>query len=349
MSLNEKALKSTLDAGALYPVYVVHGNDSFLKKQAVDRIIKATVDPDDELNLLRFESGASLQYIYDELGGFPVMAERKCVVLTDYNIDTCDSADFERLLTLAGESYETSVFVIHFDSLAVDSKKSDRLKKLITAAERAGGASVLLDHRTRDELARQLSASAKKQGLELSVKNAGYLIDVCSTDTQTLVNELSKLIAYVKSGEITRETIDRVAVKSIESSVYDLSVRIISGDNAGAMALLDDLFFMKIGPELILHNISSAFVDMFRAAAARDKGLRPAEIYAAFKVPKNKEFLMNRAADNLRRYDYKKLDLSLSALLEAERRIKSYSSDSRIIFEELIVKLIYIMKTGEAL
>ena len=88
---------------------------------------------------------------------------------------------------------------------------------------------------------------------------------------------------------------------------------------------------------------------MFRAAAARDKGLRPAEIYAAFKVPKNKEFLMNRAADNLRRYDYKKLDLSLSALLEAERRIKSYSSDSRIIFEELIVKLIYIMKTGEAL
>ncbi len=349
MTLNEKSLKSTLDAGALYPVYIVYGNDSFLKKQAVDRIIKATVDPEDELNLLRFESGANLQHIYDELGAFPVMADKKCVVLTDYNIDICDSADFERLLSLAAEPTETSVFIIHFDSLLFEAKKSDRLKKLIAAAERAGGAAVLLDHRTRDELARQLSASAKKQGVEFSVKNAGYLIDVCSTDTQILVNELSKLIAYVKSGEITREIIDRVAVKSVESSVYDLSVKIIAGDNSGAMALLDDLFFMKIGPELILHNISSAFVDMFRAAAAKDSGLRPFEIYSAFKVPKNKEFLMNRAAENLRRYDYKKLDLSFSALLEAEKRVKSYSSDSRIIFEELIVKLIYIMKTGEAL
>ena len=143
--------------------------------------------------------------------------------------------------------------------------------------------------------------------------------------------------------------IDTVAVKSVEASIFDLSVRIINGDTAGAMTLLDELYFMKIAPEIIVFNISSAFVDMYRVAAAKDSGLRPLEIAEDFKVPKIRDFTLNRAAENLRRYDYKKLEYSFKALLDADRKIKSYSSPDRFIVEQLIVKLIYIMKTGESL
>lgn len=348
MPLNEKALKTALDSGALCPVYVITGNDAFLKKQAVDRIIKASVGEDDGLNLLRFESDCELQDVYDELNGFPVMADKKCVILTDFDIDGCGKNEFERLLSLAGDRYETSVFVIYFDTVSIDLKRSDRAKKLIEAAEISGGTSVLLDHRTRDELSSQLSASAKKQGCLLTPANAGYLIDSCSAETRILVNELSKLIAFARGGEITKQMIDAVAVKSVEASVYNLSSKIISGDTAGAMALLDDLYFMKVAPEFIVFNISSAFVDMFRAAAARRQGLRPEQVAADFKM-KGREFVLRRAGDNLRRYDDKKLALSFDALLDADRRIKSYSSDERIVMEQLIIKLIYIMKIGETL
>lgn len=347
MPLNEKTLKSSLDSGALCSVYLVHGNDGFLKKQAVNRIIKASVEEDDGLNLLRFETGCDLQDVYDELNGFPVMADKKCVILTDFAIDDAGKEDNERLLSLASDKYETSVFVIYFDAITLDTKKSDKVKKLIAAVNNSG-AVVELNHRTRDELARQLSSSAKKQGALLSVQNAGYLIDTCSTETQALINELAKLVAYSEGEEITREMIDRVAVRSVESSVYDLAAKVINGDSAGALSLLDDLFFMKIAPEIIVFNISSAFVDMFRMAAAKENGLRAEDIAADFKMG-GKEFVLRRAGDNLRRYDYKKLDLSFDALLEADRMIKSYSSDERLILEQLIVKLIYIMKTGEAL
>lgn len=348
MPINEKALKSSLESGALYPVYLIYGNDGFLKKQAVDRIIKASVGADDGLNLLRFESEANLQDIYDELNGFPVMSDKKCVILTDFDIEEIGEKDFERLLSLVCDSYETSVFVIHFDAINPDVKKSERLRTLIKSCESSGGVAALLDHRTRDELARQLSSSAKKQGCSLSVSNAGYLIDTCSSETNILINELAKLCAYAKGGEITREIIDNIAIKSVESSVYDLSTRVINGDTAGAMALLDDLYFMKVAPEIIVHNIFSAFVDMFRVASAKDEGLRPETIAEDFEM-KKKEFLLTRAEKNLRKYDYRKLDLSFTALLQAERVIKSYSSNDRNIVEQLIIKLIYIMKTGEAL
>ncbi|MBO7217436.1 MAG: hypothetical protein J6V50_01910 [Clostridia bacterium] len=234
MPLNEKTLKSSLDSGALCSVYIIYGNDGFLKKQAINRLIAASVGEDDGLNLLRFETDCSLQDVYDELNGFPVMADKKCVILTDFDFEQCGKNDFERLLALAGDTYETSVFVISFDAISPD-KKSNKFKQLLSAVERSGGAVVLLDHRTRDELARQLSASAKRQGSLLSVRNASYLIDNCSSDTQTLINELAKLCAYANGEEITKEMIDTVAVKSVEASIYDLSAKIIRGDTAGAM------------------------------------------------------------------------------------------------------------------
>ncbi len=348
MPLYEKSLKTALDAGAVCPVYVVYGNDGFLKKQAVNRIIKAAIGEDDGLNLIRFELEADLQEIYEELSSFPAFSDRKCVILTDYNINECSNQDFERLQSLAGEAFETSVFVIYFDTLTFEPKKADRLKALVSGAEKSGGAGVLLDHRSRDELVRSLVASAKKQDSILSPKNAGYLVDVCSLETEILAHELQKLCAFAKGEEITKQMIDKVAVKNVEASIYDLSKKIIAGDTAGAMTLLDDLYFMKVAPELIVYNISSAFVDMFRVAAAKDVGETPESIAADFKM-KGREFVLHNARDNLRKFDYKKLDLCFSALTSAERRIKSYSSNERTVIEELIVKLIYIMKTGEAL
>ncbi len=345
--LTDKTLKSSLDSGALLPVYIVGGEDIFLKKQALDRIIKSAVNEGDDMNLVRYSYGADLQDIYDELGAFPIMSDKKCVILSDFDIDSAPKTEFDKLCELAGEHYDTVVFILYFGNYELDFKKSSRLKKLITSVEAAGGALVRLDHKSPDELARLLSSSAKKKGLELSVKNAHYLIEACSSDISVLSRELSKLCAFKKTGEITRETIDSVAVKSVEASVYDLSKKVINGDTASAMTLLDDLFFMNIEPIIIFYNISSAFVDMYRAHSAKKVGKNPESLAADFNMG-NRGFLLKNAAGNLRRYDEKKLELSFDAIISAEKELKSYSQDNRLVLEKLIVKLIYIMKTGEA-
>ena len=76
MPINEKALKSHLSSGALTPVYLIYGNDNFLKKQMVDRIIKATVGQDDGFNVLRYEYGCNLEEVYEELCAVVALKER---------------------------------------------------------------------------------------------------------------------------------------------------------------------------------------------------------------------------------------------------------------------------------
>ncbi len=346
--LTDKTLKSALDSCSILPVYIIAGADIYLKQQALDRIIKATVEPDDEMNLVKYEYGVNLQEVYDEVNGFPLMADRKCVVFKDFDLDNADKAEFEKFLELAGEPYETTVFVIYFGSAETDIVKSSKFKKLVSAVEDAGGGFVKLDYKTPEELMRWLSASAKKQGCMLSPQNARYITDICSSDISVLTRELTKLCTFVKSGEITKEVINKVCVKSVEAEVWDLSKKVLAGDSAGALTLLDELYYMNIEPVIIFYSISSAYVDMYRAFCCRAEGKKPETMGEAFGLGK-RGFVLSRAAGNLRRFDKHKLDMSFDAIIKTEKELKSYSGNDRAAIEKLIVRLIYIMKTGEAL
>ncbi len=348
MAQNEQTLKQSLENGAVLPVYVIAGDDGFLKRQAMNRIIKTVIGEDDGFNLVQFENGCDFKNLYDELNSCSFTSDKKCVILNDYDVDKCAKNEFETLLELVGTKYPSSVFILYFDAITYDPKKSSKIKELMKEAEKIGGTGVIVNHRTKDELVRQLVANAKKQGCDMKPFVAGYLIDTCSTDISTLLNEITKLCLYAKQGEITKEMVDLVAVKSVEASIFNLSKRIIAGDTAGAMNLLDDLFFMRIAPEMIVFQIATPFIDMYRVASAKKQGLHPVSIAEDFKL-QSVTFRLTNAAEHLRKYDDKKIRLSLNAITNADKEIKGYSSDARLIVEKLIVKLIYIMKTGETL
>lgn len=348
--LNDQTLKSSLAQGAVLPVYMIAGEDVYLKKQALERIIASVVSPDDDMNLIRYNFGVSMQELYDELNGFPLMADKKCVVLSDFDIEKSDSDTFDKLIEIISDPADTSVFVLYFGNYEIDMKKSKRVKGLTSAITKAGGDTVMLNHKTQDELVRWLSASAKKQGLTLSPQNARYMTEICSNDINFLTNELTKLCVYTKTGEITKEIIDKVCVKSVEASIFDLSKRVLAGDTAGAMKLLDELYYMNIDSQPIFHNIASAYVDMYRVLHAKKEGKKVMdELAEEFAMPKNQYFRMRVAAENLRRFDLKKLELSFDAIIKTEKELKSYSGFDRAAIEKLVVRLIYIMKTGESL
>lgn len=348
MPVNEKALKSHLSSGALTPVYLIYGNDNFLKKQMVDRIIKAT-EADDGFNLLRYEYGCDLEEVYSELSSFPIMADKKCIILSDFEIDLSTKEDFEKLIELASERYETAVFVINFIAIEPDFKKSERGKNLISAVESAGGVVAEINRRTREEMISQLVSSAKKNEVTLTPAVSAYLVDSCSTDVNILLNELSKLCAYVgKGNEITKETIDLVSVKTVEASVFDISQKIIAGDTVGSLKLIDELFFSRVSPEIIFFQIASSFTDMYRMLKAKHSGISSEKAGVDFKMG-NKAFLLKRAETNLKKIDEKTLKICFDILINTDRELKGYTSDTKIILEQLVLKLIYAIKVGENL
>lgn len=342
----EDKLKSNLKTGNLAQVYIILGNDGYLKKMYVEKISKLVADKDDFFNYSRYNSNCELQEVYDSACQMPMMADKKCVILCDYDFEHASKTDLERLYKLVEESSDTTVLILWFDALEIDIKKSSKLKKLIASAEKNGGVAVELNHRTVSDLSKMLSDGANKRGSKMSTASARYLIETAGEDINTLVNELEKLCSYAKNTEIDEKLIDYVCAKTPEASVYNLSKQIFASKTGDALKTLDDLFFMRLEPMVILYTISSSYVDMYRLLACKNN-MSKKEIADTFGY-KGREFVLDRAEQNLRGFDAKKLNLSFEALIDADRQLKSFGGNERTILEQLIVRLIYIIAKGEA-
>ena len=345
--INEDAFKSRIKSGSLAPAYIILGDDGYLKKMYVEKLTKMTADKDDIFNFCRFGGDCDLQVVYDFLWQLPVMADKKCVILCAYDFERCSKNDFDKLLSLVTEGCDTALLIIWFDSLEIDVKKSAKFKKLMSAAEKCGGAAVELNHRRTPELVKMLTDGAAKRGCKMDSAAARYLVESAGEDINTLVNELDKLCYYLPKGEITKATVEYVCVKTPEASVYNLSKQIFMRRSGEALKTLDELFFMRFEPMMILYTVASPYIDMYRLYALKRGGAEKGELTELYGY-KGREFLIDRAAQNLRLFEFKKLSLSLEALVDADRRLKSNGADGRIFLEQLVVRLIYIFAKGEA-
>lgn len=345
--INEDAFKSRIKSGSLAPIYILFGDDGYLKKMYAEKLTKMTADKDDIFNFCRFGADCDLQEVYDFLWQIPIMADKKCAVLCDYDFERCSKTDFDKLLSLVTDCPDTALLIIWFDSLEIDGKKSSKFKKLVSSAEKCGGAAVSLNHRRAPELIKMLTDGAAKRGCKMDSAAARYLVESAGEDINTLVNELDKLCYYLPKGEITKAAVDYVCVKTPEASVYNLSKQIFARQSGEALRTLDELFFMRFEPMMILYTVASPYIDMYRLYTLKKSGADRRELLELYGY-KGREFLIDRAAQNLRLFDFKKLSLSFEALVDADRRLKSYGADGRIILEQLVIRLIYIIAKGEA-
>ena len=344
--VTEDVLKQKLKEGIL-PVYILFGEDGYLKKSYTDKISRKIAPEDDLFNFSKFHGGCELQEVYDSVMQFPFMVDKKCVVLSDYDFEHCSKADLDKLITLIEEVPDTASLILVFHSVEIDSKKSSKFKSLVSAAEKNGGLAVKLDHKKMPELIKMLCDGAQKRGIRLEASVAKYLVETAGDDINVLRNELMKLCSFKKTGYIDKDDINNICAKTVEASVYNLSRFIFDKDVSGALSILDELFFMRVEPMIVLHTISSAYVEMYRIYTASKKGLNNSDVAKNFGY-KGREFVLDRAKQNLRKMDEVKLRLSLETLTKSDKDLKTFGADSKIILEQLVVKLIYIIAKGES-
>ncbi len=345
---NEFAIKNDIKDKNFAPCYIIFGNDGFLKKQNAENIIKAIVPPDDVFNFQKFSGECDLQEVYDAKEQLPMMADKKCVVLKDYEYEACDKADFDRLIALCGEANDETVFILWFDRIEFGEKHSDKCRKLISAAEKCGGKAVLINHRQTGELVKMIVTAVNKRGSAISSDAARYLVEYVSEDIDIIRNEIEKLCAFVNGGTIDKGIINKVCIKNIEQSVYELSGEILKCNVGGALKILDDLFFLRVKPLAILGTVSSLYLDLFRVYAAKAAAVPISKVAEDFDYGK-RSFLLERAAKSIGDISVTQLKLSLEEIARADKALKSFSSADRMVLEQMIVRLSYIISKGESI
>ena len=340
--INESTLKEHILRGQMGNLYFLYGDEKMLVRRDLMRMTKKLDDTDfPEFNFNAFPHNASLDDIADAAEALPFLAERKCVTVSDLNVESLSSSELNKLNELLDNIPDTTVLIFALPTLEIDAKKSAKWRNFIKKIDTAGY-SVSYARRSESDLVKYLCREAEKAGCSLSRPLAEKIIRYTGNDLNTLANEITKLCAFVGAGEITNNHIEEIVTKNMETTVFLLSNALVRGDYTKAYSLLDLLIQQGEKPITILSVLSGSYIDMYRVRAALDSGktsMGPAE-YGDYK---GKDFRLKYAERDMRGLSIEVLRESLKLLLECDLALKLSTGDAmdRIALEKLFSKLLF--------
>ena len=207
-----KILSQHIKSGQFKQVYLLCGDEDYLRKQYRDRMKDALVG-DDTMNYSYFEGkGISVKELIDLGETLPFFSERRLIVVENSGFF---SSSQEELADYMKEMPESTCFMFV-------EKEVDKRNKLYKAVSSKGYVANLSapDERT---LIRWIAGLLKNEQRQMSESTLRYFLERIDTDMENIRRELDKLIVYTDGKfEITREDIDAVCTVYTESQVFDM-------------------------------------------------------------------------------------------------------------------------------
>ncbi|MBC8570788.1 DNA polymerase III subunit delta [Zongyangia hominis] len=320
-------------------IYYIYGEEAYLKALCVRRLISRAVTKGQEtFNFHRFSGkGLSLDELEQAASTLPFLSEKNCVLIEDLELEKMVKTDFDRLKAILSELPPDTVLIISMMNVEGSPKKSAKHKALIELAGKVGCVCSFEKRRTAD-LVRFVREKATARGCELSSQNASLLISRVGEDMTTLSTEMRKLTAYQKSGEITRQVIEKLTAKQLEASVFDLSRAIVAGDVVKAVEVLRELQDQREEPVSVCGALSMAFVDLYRAKVAAVSRKEQKDILEHFDY-KGRDFRVRNAVRDSSRFTKTTLFEILEVLSRTDEKLKSAKGDRNIMLEQAVMEI----------
>lgn len=342
----EKILEKELKSDSFSPCYLLYGEDKYTLKRAGKVFFSAAEKlPMPDFNLNRFSSDAGIDAIADAALSLPFFADRKFVIVNDLDVTNLSSSENSKLEELIKDLSESTILVFYYPTLEFSNRKgADSFNKFLKLAEKYGKVYHFAAPGD-NEIGKILVETAERCGSKISEYTAGVLIrDYIGKDINRLIAEVEKLSAFCEGREITRQDIDNLTAKSLEAKIFDLQKKIFAADYDGAYKNLYSLLEFNEEPIAILNILSDAYTDVYRVKAALKAGLKAVSVQEYDEAYKRKTFVLENAEKNGYGLSDSQLRKSITALLEADRLIKSSKISDEIILSELIGKLLLITK-----
>lgn len=337
--IDEDAFAKMLKGNITENIFLISGDDDYLKEYYCNLLTKKTVDESLMFfNFHKYEDDESdLETIFADAENFPVMSEKTCLLVRNFPLDslgTSQLAEFENNLKNIPES---TVMVFYFSADKIPSGKNakwDNIEKLFSKC----GTIVKIEHRTPAKTAKLLVSRAKEKGTSIDYETATYLINCVGEDLQIVLNEFNKVCAFSCGNPITKEMIDTSCIKSVEASVFDISTSIFSGDTDNAFKILNELLRQKTAASAIIGALGSAYVNAYRLKVALNAEKTVADFASDFQYKETK-YSFGKIAPFVKKSTLSSIRKALDILSEADIKSKSSRISDDILLTELISKL----------
>ncbi len=264
-----KRLKEDLKSGQLNQVYLLCGEEAYLKKYYKNELRKALISPDDTMNYAYYEGkGIAVNEVIDLAETLPFFSERRLIIMEDTGLFKSSGAELADYL----KEMPDTTFMVFVES------EIDKRGKLYKAVQ-AKGCVVELGKQDGDTLFRWVAGMMKREGKMTSDNVIRYFLSKVGDDMENIQKELEKLFCYTLEKEsISKEDVDEICTEQITNRVFDMVNAVADKEQRKALDYYYDLLALKEPPLRILFLLSRQFKLLMEVKSMDAQGIGRKEI-----------------------------------------------------------------------
>lgn len=321
-----KTIDNDIEAGNFAPVYLLYGEEDYLKRQYRDKLRHALVADDDTMNVSTFE-GAGIQpgEIIDLAETMPFFAEHRLILIENSGVF---KRSCEELADYMKEIPPTTFFV--FVENEVD--KRGKMFKNVKSTGRA----VEFAKQNEKVLAQWVMGRLKREGKRISQPVAQRFLETVGTDMELIDKEMEKLICYCYDKDaIETEDVAAICVEQTSNRIFAMVDAVAEHRQKQALDLYYDLLALKEPPMRILFLIARQFRILLTIKEMGQKGFDNKTMAAKAGIP---EFSLRRNQAQARNFSSEQLRAALSDCVDAEEAVKTGNLNERMAAELVLIK-----------
>ena len=321
-----KSLNEDLKTGKFKQIYLLYGEEAYLKKQYKERFIKAMLPEGDTMNYAYYEGkNTDIKEVIDLAETLPFFAERRLIVFENTGFFKSAGAD---LADYIGDMPDTTYFI--FIESEVD--KRSRLYKAV----KAKGHIVELGVQDENTLRRWVQGLVKKEHKTMEPGDIVYFLNKVGTDMENITKELEKLVCYAMDRDaLTREDIDAVCVTQITSHIFEMVNAVAEKNQGKALDLYYELLALKEPPMRILFLLTREYRILFHVKALLKQGYGRREIASKAGLH---PFAAGRYMDQAKRFHTRELRAAIEEGADIEQSVKTGLLTDHLAVELFLVK-----------
>ncbi|HIW21820.1 MAG TPA: DNA polymerase III subunit delta [Candidatus Dorea intestinavium] len=307
-------------------VYLLYGEEDYLKKQYKEKLKQAILPEDNSMNYAYFEGkGADEHEIIMLCETMPFLAEKRLVVVENSGFFKVKKDEMGSYIANIPES-TVLVFV---------ENEIDKRNKVYKEVAKKGRA---IEIKIQDErtLILWIASLIKKENKKVKESTIRYLIEKAGDNMESLSNELEKLFSYtLDQEEITIKDIDEIVTVRLQNHIFDMVDAVSTKKQKKALDLYNELLALKEPPMRILYMLGRQFRQLYEVKQLKSEGYSKSQI--ASKAGMH-PFVVGKTMVQSDQFSLKKLKEIMEDALDLEKAVKTGDLKDITSVELFIVK-----------
>ena len=307
-----KQISADIKNNEYKPVYLIYGDEPYLKKQYEDRLVKA-VAGDDTMNYSFFDKdNVSVKEIISIGDTMPFFAEKRLIVVENSGFFKSSNDELAEYIKNIPD-YLIIVFV---------EEQIDKRNKVYKAVNDKGYVSEM-NAQPVSVLTKWIASLFKAENKSITGDAAACLLDKTGASMNLIKQEIEK------------SDVEEVCSTQTVSKIFDMISAIGSKNEQLALTLYYDLLTLKEKPMSILFLIVRQFNGILQVSEGISSGKSNAQMAKEMGTP---PFVVGKYAAMAKNFSKEYLCNALSDCAEAEEDVKSGRLIDRMAVEMIIIK-----------